>query len=975
MKKWQLFMISICVSLAILIFYFSDKGKHKKDIYECVPNDPMKTRIYTLENGLKVYLSINKKEPRIQANIVVRVGSKNDPAETTGLAHYLEHLMFKGTKQYGSIDYEKEKPYLDKIEELYEIYRKTTDDQKRKDIYKQIDELSYEASKYAIANEYNKLMNHLGSQGSNAWTSNDSTCYTENIPANQIDNWAKIQSDRFKNMIIRGFHTELEAVYEEYNYRVQDQLKMYEKTNEILFSNHPYGLQTTIGKQEHLKNPSIKNIKEFFKKWYVPNNIAICMSGDLDYDKTINIIKKYFSDWKPNPNIKRQHETIEKIKVTKLQEPKIAEVFGNESESIMISWVIPGLRDNDLYQLDVLANILSNRGNIGLIDIDILQKQKVLSSYVGYWPHNDYSSLHIIACPKEGQTPEEVKSLLLDEITKLKNGDFDYDLIESIINNLKLEHTKNLENNAYRVDNFIDSFISQHEWKYSVDNFNRLKKLTKEDIIKWANKYLTNGYACVYKRKGIDTNEKKIDKPEITPIITNSDKTSQFAESIMNNKVEPIEPIFIDYQKDITVKTYDNGDEILYKHKEDNDLFELEFIIYKGTKLDNTLGIALDYLSYLGTSTSTNNELKKEFYKLACNIETTSEVDRTVIKLSGLSNNMEQALRLTYKWLIDAKSDKKIYDNVIEDIINYRQVSKSRQNSNLLRLIEYGKKGNINECTNIPSIDELKSMNPQILLDKLLKLLKCQKTILYYGALKLDQVEEILQMELSQNQLEKTDKYNYYYHIETPQNEVLLAPYDAKNTYLCVYSNTNQKYDITLTPYIYIFTEYFRNCIFKDIREKRGLAYMIWGAYFNAFNKMETNNFYIESSIQNDKLYECLNAINDVVDNMLIDEGNFNIAKNAVINSIVTKRFTGIGVLYNYLNNNAKGLSESEDIYVYDHIKNISLKDFTQFYEKYIKNCKRKYMILSGDKKYINIEKLKSFGQVKELMQNDIFGY
>ena len=155
-------MISICVSLAILIFYFSDKGKHKKDIYECVPNDPMKTRIYTLENGLKVYLSINKKEPRIQANIVVRVGSKNDPAETTGLAHYLEHLMFKGTKQYGSIDYEKEKPYLDKIEELYEIYRKTTDYQKRKDIYKQIDELSYEASKYAIANEYNKLMNHLG---------------------------------------------------------------------------------------------------------------------------------------------------------------------------------------------------------------------------------------------------------------------------------------------------------------------------------------------------------------------------------------------------------------------------------------------------------------------------------------------------------------------------------------------------------------------------------------------------------------------------------------------------------------------------------------------------------------------------------------------------------------------------------------------------------------------------------------------
>ena len=190
--------------------------------YESVANDPMKSRIYTLDNGLKVYLSVNKDQPRIQTYIAVRVGGKNDPSTNTGLAHYLEHLMFKGTTQFGTSDYEKERPLLDEIEQLYEVYRTKTDPGERKAIYHQIDSLSYEASKYAIANEYDKLMAGIGSEGTNAYTSYDVTCYTEDIPSNEVENWAKIQSNRFKDMVIRGFHTELEAVYEEKNISLTD---------------------------------------------------------------------------------------------------------------------------------------------------------------------------------------------------------------------------------------------------------------------------------------------------------------------------------------------------------------------------------------------------------------------------------------------------------------------------------------------------------------------------------------------------------------------------------------------------------------------------------------------------------------------------------------------------------------------------------------------------------------------------------
>ena len=259
--------------------------------YQTVAGDAMQTRIYTLDNGLKVYLSVNKEKPRIQTYIAVRTGSKNDPAETTGLAHYLEHLMFKGTKKFGTNNPEAEKPLLDDITKRYEEYRTIKDPALRKQKYHEIDSVSQLAAKYFIPNEYDKLMATIGAEGTNAFTSYDVTCYTEDIPSNEIENWAKIQSDRFQNMVIRGFHTELEAVYEEYNIGLSsDMNKCFDALLAKAFPNHPYGTQTVIGTQDHLKNPSIVNIENYFKKWYVPNNAAICMAGDFDPDKTIALL-------------------------------------------------------------------------------------------------------------------------------------------------------------------------------------------------------------------------------------------------------------------------------------------------------------------------------------------------------------------------------------------------------------------------------------------------------------------------------------------------------------------------------------------------------------------------------------------------------------------------------------------------------------------------------------------------------------
>src|SRR5574344_448948 len=235
MSKKNLF-IQLAVLFLLSIGMCSAATPYK---YETVPNDPMKARIYTLNNGLKVYLTVNKETPRIQTYIAVRVGGKCDPAETTGLAHYFEHLMFKGTTHFGTQDYEKEKPMLDEIERLFEVYRQTTDEAEREAIYHQIDSVSYEASKLAIPNEYDKLMTAIGAKGTNAYTGFDQTVYVEDIPANQIENWARIQADRFENNIIRGFHTELETVYEEKNMSLtNDFRKVYETILSSLFPHH-----------------------------------------------------------------------------------------------------------------------------------------------------------------------------------------------------------------------------------------------------------------------------------------------------------------------------------------------------------------------------------------------------------------------------------------------------------------------------------------------------------------------------------------------------------------------------------------------------------------------------------------------------------------------------------------------------------------------------------------------------------------
>ncbi|MGB4453964.1 MAG: pitrilysin family protein, partial [Bacteroidales bacterium] len=478
--------------------------------YTTVPNDPMNTRIYTLDNGLKVFMTVYKAEPRIQTYVTVASGSKCDPPETTGLAHYFEHMMFKGTPNYGTLNWEAEKPLLDQIEELFEKYRTLTDEKERKALYKVIDSISYEASKYFIANEYDKMMGFIGATGTNAFTSYDLTAYQENIPSNQLENWAKIQSDRFINPVLRGFHTELETIYEEKNMTMtNDSRKVFDAMFESLFAVHPYRVPV-IGYAEHIKNPSMRNIMNFHHTYYVANNIAIALSGDFDPDEAIKIIDQYFGQLpsRPLPSLNIPEEKPITAPITK-------EVLGPDAENLLIGYRLPAAAQVELPILEIFDRILSN-SVAGLIDIDLVKKQKVLRASSGSYTLKDYSVYFLMGKPKEGQSLEEVKDLLLQQIERVKKGDFEEWLLQAIVNDVKLERIKQLENNASRAMMFVDAFSLGIPWDKYLETYEILNKVTKKDVIDFANKYFQNNYVVVYKKVGKDPNIQKIAKNKLT---------------------------------------------------------------------------------------------------------------------------------------------------------------------------------------------------------------------------------------------------------------------------------------------------------------------------------------------------------------------------------------------------------------------------------------------------------------------------
>jgi predicted Zn-dependent peptidase len=942
--------------------------------YESVANDPLNARIYTLSNGFKAYLTVYKDAPRIHTYLATKAGSKNDPYDATGLAHYLEHMLFKGTDKFGTLDYAREKQELDKIESLYEQYRATKDISLRKSIYHQIDSISGVAAKYAIANEYDKMIAAIGSKGNNAFTDFERTVYINDIPSNQLENWLHIEAERFRHPVLRIFHTELEAVYEEKNKSLDnDDNKTFEALFSNLFKKHTYGTQTTIGTVEHLKNPSLLKIKEYYNKYYVPNNMALILSGDFNPDEAIKLIDAKFGSL-PSQPVPEYVPAVEEP----ILEPRTIEVVGPDAEYSIMAYRLGGNKTEDASMGLLLSKLLSN-GTAGLLDLNINQQQKAMNAFAFTEIFNDYSMLMFGASPKEEQSLEQVKSVLLGQIEKIKKGDFPNWLLEAVVTDAKVMQTQAFSTNKGRADKLLNAFTSGLDYQINVNQVNNLAKITKEQVVEFANKNLQNNYVHVKKLTGEDKTSEKVEKPQITPVELNRNSQSSFSQNLLATKVTEIEPVFIDYEKDIEKLMLANKIPVLYKKNSENNTFSMYFIFDMGTNHNPKLGIALEYLNFLGTSRLSPAKVKEEFYRFGCTFEVFVSENQLYVSLSGLAENFEKDLISLENLLADAQPNPEALAEQIEDQLKKRVDAKLSKTDILQKaMFNYAKYGSKSPFSNVLSEKELRKTTAIELVSLIKSLTQYEHRILYYGPLNSSELTEILNNDHNSPKEHKSITAPLKYtEQETTETKVYVVDYEMKQAEILALSK-GDVYTKENASKIALFNEYFGggmgSIVFQTMRESKALAYGVYAIYTNPERANEAH--YLRSYIgtQVDKLPEAMKGMEELMNNIPKADNLFEASKKSVIQKIRSERITKELVLFSY--EKAKKLGLNYDIRkdVFEQVPKMEFSDLEAFSKKYVNSKKYNIMVL-GSKDELDLKTLKNYGPLNFLNLEELFGY
>jgi predicted Zn-dependent peptidase len=942
--------------------------------YKYVTNDPSKSRFYTLKNGLTVILSPNTEKPNIEFRMSIRAGSNTDPKNATGLAHYLEHLLFKGTDKFGTANWAKEKPYLDKIDALYEKYNKTTDPVLRKEIYKEIDKTSGEASNFSIANEYDKMIAGIGGNSSNAHTWYEETVYNEGFPSNSVDKFLALQGERFRKPIFRIFHTELEAVYEEKNRGLDnDGNKLDEAMMELLFPTHNYGQQTTIGTIEHLKNPSLVEIRNYYNKYYVPNNMAAIFTGDFNPDEMIKKIDKTFAYMVAKP-LALYNPAPEKP-LTKIQQ---VDINGPSAEMVEIYY--RGFAENSTQSLmlNLISSILTN-GKAGLIDINLNKQQKTLRASASYQQMKDYGVFNLSAQPRQGQTLEQASKLLLEQIDLLKKGEFDESLIKAIVANKKLSFLQAFDSNNNRAEMLSTEFVLNRgtKWNKSLDEIDATAKITKAQVMAFANEYFKDNYVIGFKHKGEDKNTLKVEKPSITPINANGNLTSPFVKSIIDAPVKPIAPKFLDYKKDIAFGKTGIA-EVLTTKNTDNSIFRMSYRFNLGANNYKLLPYASSYLTFLGTDKYSAEEISKAFYNIACSYNLSVGTEVTTINITGLQENFDKAVSLVEHIFANVKPNEKALENLKGTILKSRENNKLNKAQIMNGLTSYAQYGSVNPFNNVLSNDDVKNMKSDDLIYLLKNLANYEHVITYYGPKDLTTfTADIKKQHLLPKEFTPAAPAKIYTYTKQDSNKVYFANYDMVQSEIRWLRNTGL-YNKADAANIEVFNNYFGggmgSIVFQTIRESKALAYSTFAQYVSPDKADKQYSMIAYVGSQADKMNDAVNGMNELLNVLPQSDKSFEGAKSNVLNNLETTRVTKDGVFGYYFADQKLGFNYDSRMDLYKELKPITFQNIKDFHTQKVANKAYTYLIVGSNQK-IKLADMQKFGAVTTLSLEQLFGY
>ncbi|MFA8300498.1 MAG: M16 family metallopeptidase [Hyphomicrobiales bacterium] len=926
---------------------------------------------HKLDNGLTVILSEDHSKPEVFGVVSVNAGGKNDPADATGMAHYQEHMLFKGTTELGTTDWEKEKVHIDKIFELYDKLGATKDEVKRAEIQKQINEESVEAGKYMILNETSKLIKQMGGTNLNAGTSWDRTAYFNVFPPNQIYRWIDLYSHRFINPVFRAFQSELETVYEEKNMYADDFFScILEDVNSHIYKKHPYGQQTLIGTIEDLKNPSLTKMKKFFDDYYVANNMALVIIGDFNSEEILPAIKEKFGK-------------LPSGEVPEFVAPKEEPFNGREYVEVRKSPVrleilafksVPKGHPDEIY-LDVFNSLLSNANQTGALDKLNIQG-KVLQTMVTNDRKADYGAELVIVVPKLiGQKMEKAENYAIDAIQSICNGEFDESDLDAIRKQEYINFQLGLESSEYKALYFTAMFNQNRDLSEINSYLEKINNITKEEVIRVGKKYYGDNYLAYYSKMGFPSRE-KIEKPDYKPVSSNTGAESKYAKHFKAIDELNVQPQFVDFDNDIEELQVRDAVRLFKVHNKHNDIFNLKIKIGIGSTEMNKASFLAEVLNKAGTNKYSSVQLKQVFSKLGCKYSIYSTRDNFVIDIEGLEAALPEAIGIISDLLNQPDINEDNIDLVVSEIKAQRKLDSKEPATKAEILYTYAVYGDSSNYLTRPSKKELKRYKVEDFKKDLNKIRSYNFDFLYTGNTPVDEVKDVILKEFRFKKKLINSPELHRLKLKDYDENIIYFLHDKKaiqsNIYFYVPSTERNADDMTrIKAFNTYFGGGFSGLVLQEVREYRSLAYIAAAGFNQAYLPDRNDYLYGFVGTQADKTIEAITVFNDLLDNMPEKTERIDFIKPFVVQSAITAKPSFRQIGNSILKWKERGFKKDPSIDIYNQGKDLKFEDITDFYKEKVKGRPRVITIV-GNKKKINMDELSKFGKVIKLKKKQV---
>ena len=932
---------------------------------------------YKLANGLTVMLWEDHDQPDVTGYVAVRAGAMDEPAEYTGLAHYLEHMLFKGTQRIGALDWEKEKPHYEEIIRLYDEYAETTDEAKRLELTKKINEESIEAAKYATVEDFFVLLDGIGATGVNAFTSYDMTCYHNSFPAANMYKWLTIFSDRLIDPVYRTFQAELENVFEEYN-MYQDNVGTHTRQNLFrkLYEGHPYE-RDVIGLPEHLKNPRLSKLIEFYNTWYVPNNMALIIVGDFDAETTKPMIEETFG----RLQYKELPERPTYPKTSFAGNPKHKFKVGYYP---MVVWAYDGVNmtDKDLLPLQFVVSLLNNSTNTGLLD-KLNIDGTVSSVGASVDARRDQGRILIQAIPyfdANQQTYESnaaTEKIVNAEIDRLKMGDIPDWLIQTV----KAEYAQNYKLAFESSDTKMDALVSSFIYNTPIDDIftenDRVQVLTKADIQRIAKKYFDADHMTLTFDEG-DPKKNKLAKPAIKPLELLNSQETEYAKAFKALPQGTLKQTFMNLN-DVVVTEIDENVKLHYATNPKNNIFSLELVFGVGTAKKPMLEYVTSLMNRAGIMPNIDpQEFRRQLSELGGRCGYGVSNSYFYVSIIGDEEHLAEICQLVQRQMLMPKFDTKQFDAVKGSELSSRFMMSKMDGLQADALREYVLYDKESEYIDVVPFMDVYYMDELKLKVEFLDAIKYALDIHYCGQKPVEEVKDILtkNLPLQEGVIPSTSP-------EIRQKKT----YDKTQVYFLANSNVQQStiyfyfngkpYDKDQSVLFQAFNQYFSGgftgIVLDEIREKRSMAYTASGQAVRGPLPGKESYFMGYIGTQSDKAVDAINVFMSLLDSMpeypeRIESVKAALRQNAQISKPSFRSKTEAYDAWREM-----GYDMDPAKYNQEAINNLTFEQIKQFYETYIKG-QPVSIIVMGDPKLIDQKALQAkYGKIVKVSKTRLF--